>query len=1040
MTPDQTQPAWTEPGRPGWFGPTVACLALIATALSAGCSVDTTGDLAGPDADIQTDTGLDAGPPGDATTDGSRPEPRDGSGGWDFGTPDGAGEGPLSLEGLVPPSGPVSGGNVVRVQGGGLADTTLFVGGSKAELRTAGNGWTAVIPSAEGPGPVTVKAVTSAGDSVSLSDAYTYVEDVTIDSVTPRRVPVEGGVQVTVRGSGFQPPLGVTVGGRAAVEVERLSSTRFRLIVPSGEAGPADLRVTTSLESVARPGAIRYVAPVDLQSVDPAAGPVEGGQTVSLQVQGVDASTEVRFGGAKADILGREDGTLTVRTPAHSAGLVDVTVTGPGRSAVVEEGYLYVENTASGVASLRPTAGPSDGGTDVILVGQGLDAPGIDVEFDSTPAQIVERHETWLQVETPSHPPGTVDVVVRGTGEGVQRLSGAFTYLEPLHIDTVEPGAGPAAGGTSVQLQGEGFSGVEEVFFGSVPADFSVDSDGRMTVTSPAHGPGAVDIRLTRGRSETTRADGFRYREPLEIWGFSPIRGAVAGGTRVVLRGRGFGPGVSALFGGEQVGEAEQTSPYRMAVRSPPGEVGRVDVEASREGKSVSGPYRYEYFNPASRYGGVDGGPINGAVNVSVYSESGGPIENAFVMLSTRSDTNFSGVTNASGQLTLSGPGVMGAQTVTATAAGFSSATVREVNAQNVTFFLSPLNPSQGGGGGGGGDDGPPSGRITGQVLGPKKVDEPGATTEFDIAKVAVTRRQRNYVSVEPGPGAITFGEGRYAISSRIGDVAAVALCGDYEASTDTFTPRFIGVHRYINVAEGSEVQADIRCSHRLDQTLPVKINRPIYAPRGPNRNRAEVYFDFGFEGVFPAPTPATGLGSVLEVPDIPSFDGPFADVTLTVVAGSYTGGGTPFSEMVRSDVTETGSAVEMPALLDVPEPVEPLPGSVWEGRSIRFQATGPPYPDFWRVILYNQNGREFWEYIMDGRETRVELPSFPDFQDLPADQRPEPYPSGRVYMILLGVDAESARLDNFTYQDLYASRWNGYSMVRWNVDRRPGQ
>jgi hypothetical protein len=1040
MTPDQTHRVWTEPARPGWFGPAVACLALILAAVSAGCSVDMTGEPDGSDGGVEMDAGFDVAPPGDTSTDGSRPGPRDGSGGWDFGTPGDTGEGPLTLQALVPSSGPVSGGNEVRVQGGGLADTTLFVGGSKAQLRASGDGWTAVMPPAGSPGAVTVKAVKASGDSVSLSDAYTYVEDVTIESVTPRRVPTEGGVQVTVRGTGFHPPIGVTVGGRAAVEIERLSSTQLRLIVPPGEAGPADLRVTTTQESVARPDAIRYVAPVDVQSIDPAAGPIEGGQAVSLQVQGIDASTEVRFGGVEADILGRHNGTLTVRTPAHGAGLVDVTVTGSGRPATVEDGYLYVEDSADGVASLRPNAGPSSGGTEVILIGQGLDAPSIDVAFDSKEAQVLERHETWLLVETPAHPPGTVDVVVRGTGSGVQRLSEAFTFLEPLKIDAVEPEVGPTGGGTSVELEGQGFSGVEEVFFGSVPAGFSVDSDGRITVISPAHGPGAVDIRVTRGRAETTRTDGFRYREPLELWGFSPVRGAVAGGTRVVLRGRGFGPGVETFFGGEPAGDAEDGGPYRMAVRAPPGEVGEVDIETRRQGKAVSGPYRYEYFNPASRYGGVDGGPINGAVNVSVFSETGGPIENAFVMLSTRSDAHYSGVTNGSGQLTLSGPGVMGAQTVTATAAGFSSATVRDVDARNVTFFLSPLNPSQGGGGGGGGDQGPPSGRITGQVLGPKKVDEPGATTEFDIAKVAVTRRQRNYVSVEPGSGAITFGEGRYAIDSRIGDVAAVALCGDYEASTDTFTPRFIGVHRYINVAEGSEVQADIRCSHRLDQTLPVKINRPIYAPRGPNQNRAEVFFDFGFEGVFPAPTPATGLDSVLEVPDMPSFDGPFADVTLTVVAGSYTGGGTPFSEMVRSDVRETGSAVEMPALLDVPEPVEPLPGSVWEGRSIRFQATGPPYPDFWRVILYDQNGREVWEYIMDGRETRVELPSFPDFQDLPADQRPEPYPTGRVYMILLGVDAESARLDNFTYQDLYSSRWNGYSMVRWNVDRRPGQ
>ena len=151
----------------------------------------------------------------------------------------------------------------------------------------------------------------------------------------------------------------------------------------------------------------------------------------------------------------------------------------------------------------------------------------------------------------------------------------------------------------------------------------------------------------------------------------------------------------------------------------------------------------------------------------------------------------------------------------------------------------------------------------------------------------------------------------------------------------------------------------------------------------------------------------------------------------------SYTGGATPFSERVRTDVVDYDSMVRMAPLIDVPEPIEPVPGSVWNGRAIRFQASGPPYPDFWRVILYNQEGRQFWEYIMGGRETTVQLPTFPDFQEVPPDRRPEPFPSGRIYMILIGADAESARLDNFTYRDLYTTSWLGHSMVRWNVTRR---
>ncbi len=1012
-------------------------LPLLGLILVAGCSLDTTGQPNSADSRVDRDSGFDVGDVGDLSTDGARQDPGDGSTGWDFGTSEDTGPAELTLTGVVPSSGPVSGGNEVRIDGTGLSETSLFFGGIRADVRRSGQGWTATVPQASGPGSATVKAVRPSGDSVSLSDAYTYVDGLTVESVTPRRVPVEGGVQVTVRGTGFEPPLGVSIGGRAAVRTDRVSSTRLRVVVPPGEPGEAALRVTTSQDSASLVDGIVYVPPVEVESIDPAAGPTTGDTAVTLEATGIDDSTTVQFGGRPATIVEREGSTITVRTPAHQAGLVDVVVTGPGAAAVVENGYLYTSDPGNDVAAIRPQTGPSDGGTEVTVVGQGLDTPDIEVEFGSSQAQVLERHETWLLVQTSAHPPGTVDVVVRGSERGAQRLTDAFTFVDPVEVDSLDPAVGPSRGGSTVVVKGRGFEGLERVEFGGLPAQFSVDSDRRITATTPAHGPGTVDVHLKRGSVEKTIADGFRYREPLEVWGFSPVRGAVAGGTRVVIRGRGFEASNEVSFGDEPATISSTPGPYRMVVTAPSGSVGTVDIDVRRGDQSAAGPYLYEYFNPASRYGGVDGGPVNGAVNVSVFSDSGGPIEDAFVMLSTRSDTPYSGVTNGSGQITLSGPGVMGPQTVTATAAGFSSATVREVDAQNITLFLSPLEdppPS----GGGGGEGGTPSGRITGEVLGPRKVDQPGATTEFDIAKVAVTRRQRRYGTVEPGPGSVTFGEGRFEIDSRIGDVAAVALCGDYDASTDTFTPRFMGVHRYINVAEGAQVEADIRCAHRLDESLAVKVSRPIYAPGGPNQNRAEVFFDFGFEGVFPAPTPATGLGTVLEVPRLPEFEGALADVSLTVVAGSYTAGGDPFSEMVRTDVVDTGAAVEMPALLDVPEPVEPQPGSIWNGRSIRFQATGPPFPDFWRVILYNREGREFWEYLMDGRETTVRLPSFPSFDDLPAETRPAPFPSGRVYMILMGVDAKAAGLNNFTYRDLYASSWHGYSMVRWNFERRP--
>ena len=57
-------------------------------------------------------------------------------------------------------------------------------------------------------------------------------------------------------------------------------------------------------------------------------------------------------------------------------------------------------------------------------------------------------------------------------------------------------------------------TGATEVDFGSVPADdFTVASDGYLTVTVPAQAAGTVDVTVTtyNGTSSTTSADQYTY-------------------------------------------------------------------------------------------------------------------------------------------------------------------------------------------------------------------------------------------------------------------------------------------------------------------------------------------------------------------------------------------------------------------------------------------------------------------------------------------------------------------------------------------------
>lgn len=1029
-----------------------AFLVVVLSLWLSGCSddevviVDGGGQPPGQDVGQQdTSTRFDGGGETPDASDTGRRTPSDASTDWDFGQPDDTGEVPFELRRVVPPSGPVAGGNEVRFVGSGLTDATrLFFGSKEIETQLSGETLVGTVPKGAGPGPVTVKAVQGEGDerqSRALTDGYTYVMGVSVDSVVPSRVPTDGGVEVEIRGDGFREPTAVSIGGNSALRLERVDESLLRAVVPPGKAGAADVRVTTPDASALVRQGIEYFEPLDIERVSPASGTTAGGQSVTVHAKGLKDDAEVYFDGTRArrTDIDVNAGTVTVQTPPHAAGLVDVSVrTGDGAD-LMEDAFLYRSGDAAGLAAVHPDFGPAAGGTEVLLVGTGFDVQGLTVKFGGATATIQQKQPTWVTVKTPKGTPGTVDVSVHGgSGSGeIARLADGFEYREDIWVDAVNPSSGPAAGGTTVEIRGSGFDTAERVLFGGLPASFKAKSDGTIEATAPPHGAGQVDVVVEGNGLEGRLKDGFEYTTELKIWGFTPVRGSMAGGTWVRVRGQGFNATTTVRLGGKDGTGLTLQDTNNLSFYTPSHEPGEVALEVERNGTIRQGPYSYEYFNPASRYGGASGGTVDGSVNVTVLSRGAGPIPGAFVMLSTRPDTPYTGVTDQNGQLTLSGPQVLGPQTVTATAKGFSATTVQTVDAENITVYLSKMEPEMGQGGGGG--NAPPMGVIHGKVTAPRKAKDPGEQVTWDMAKVATTRGEVNGRTIDPGDDSVALGNGSYQIDSRIGDVAVVALCGSYDDATKTFDPQYMGIKRYLNVSDGARVRADIVCDIPLDQTLDVKLVNPVYAPSGPDINRAEVWWDFGFEGVFKAPSTGRGLSTLLTVPDQPKLDGPLSDVTMTVIGGSFTGQGSPSTQQRVSEVSDLSKPVVLPPLVDVPEPISPKQGGTLTGNEVRFQASGPYYPDFWSVYFLNDKGRPFWHYLVAGNETSVRFPTLPDLSEIPEEQRPDPMARGLVYMIIMGIDAESATYDNFSYRDLSYSRWRGYSITRWNFQVPPG-
>lgn len=993
--------------------------------------------------DDRADTGhdnKDAQLPDDVTspTDTDR-RPSDGGGGdwdWDSG-PETPGE--FRLTAVIPPTGPTTGDTRVQITGDGFQPgTRVFFGSLEVPVRLSGHqtliGRT---PPSAGPGPVLVRAIAPDGTTQHLNDGFSYLTALRIDSLTPTSLPTSGGVEIEIHGAGFTEPMGVSFSGKDASRVQIIDDSLLRVVAPAHPRGPATLRLTTTTETIERPKAVTYYTPLRIDRVSPTSGQLSGGQTVTIHGQGFTSQTRVSFAEKLATVqsVDAAAGTLRVTTPpATAAGLVDIRLQNEHETYRLENAYLYRANNTFSLRAAHPNLGPTTGGTEVWLVGHGFDAPNLSILFGTKSATIISASADHALVRTPpATNSGPVDIIVRTNTTELGRLTDEFTYQDVVEITDVSPAQGPTAGNQTVTITGRGFDTATRVLFGQLPAAFEIVSDTKIKATTPQHGAARVDVKIiTDSGTEAVRTDAFQFLAPLTIWGFSPTRGALAGGTYVSARGTGFSDSLEVKIDGRAASDIRRIDDNNISFRTPPRtRAGSTNVQFTTGDQQADGPYPFVYFNPIDTFGGASGSEVSGAVNISVLSMGGSPVPNAFVMLSTRSETPYQGLTDANGQLTLSGPDVLGAQTVTATAAGHSSATVQAVDAENITLFISPLD----GEGGGSPMDPPPYGTISGTIRSVGKRAENGDfDTTFDRSIVQTTQRDMQSPAVYPGTSATVGDNAHYEIRSRTGDVALIGLCGIYNEETDTFKAEFMAIKRFMNITNGQHYHVDLECDIPLDQTATVKLINPIYAPTGPNNNIVNVFWDFGFEGVYRSPTRARGLESILQIPGQPKKTAAIADMSFIFNGGSYTSTYSPYTQTTKTGINDLSQIIALPPLLDVPQLVSPYSGGTIMDNLIRFRASGPYYPDFYWVILRNMDNLPVWQFVLPGTETTVTLPDFPDFSHLPPEQRPIPNYEGPLYLIVYGVRIPNFSYDRFSYNDLSSERWEAFSAASWIV------
>merc|ERR1711938_436148 len=453
-----------------------------------------------------------------------------------------------------PASGPAGGGTTVYVAGEGLHGGLVCSFGTVSRVASrwaSGSGVECVSP-ARAPGAVELELEADAG-AVSVrsrdGERFTYVPEARVESVQPASGPTRGGTEVQLQGSGLAPgqPLGCWVGGRVA----------------AGSAGFAGVAVGAGAAGLGEEAAVfLYREPAQVRGAFPRAAWHGGGALVHVSGQALVGSEAacraVGPGAAPLASHGVSSALVVCETGAEEPGSMEVLMT----VGSWEEPVSVSLSSPGLVSGVAPARGPAGGGTLLELQGAAIgDSKALHCSVGAV-APVAAR---WadaqaVECEAPAHAPGgaavglgvSAQLRVRGAeftfteagaaggaavepqpepetepetepeeaasgGGGLERAAAVEEALAAAavpRVTRVRPASGPAGGGTTVYVAGEGLHGGLVCSFGTVSRVASRWASGSgVECVSPARAPGAVELELEAdaGAVSVRSRDGERF-------------------------------------------------------------------------------------------------------------------------------------------------------------------------------------------------------------------------------------------------------------------------------------------------------------------------------------------------------------------------------------------------------------------------------------------------------------------------------------------------------------------------------------------------
>ena len=421
-----------------------------------------------------------------------------------------------------------------------------------------------------------------------------------ISSITPSSSPSQGGVSITINGTGFGASSSALLGG-SIIAISSANDTRIIGTIPAGEGAGRSVVVFASGQA-SSPVNFDY-SPPSITAVTPAIAPTNGGTIITLTGSSFGINSTLTLNGASITPITRSHTFITFAMPAGQGSGLPIVVT----AATQASPAASISYSPPVITNVTPASGPSQGGSMITITGSNFGLSRA-VTIGTNPASVISGSHTQLVVMTPAGE-GINKAVKVTTGQQVSNSS-SFSYAPP-QITGITPAAATTAGGVQITLTGSSFGVNPVVDFNGDPIVPSSASHTQVVFTLPP-GQGTNLPVFVTADGQSSPPISFSYSPPL-ITSISPTSAATKGGTRMTIIGSNFGVSPEVRVG-TKLAPLVSASHTQLEVTLPAGE-GINQVVTVQTGGQTSNSQSFSY-DP----------PVLSSVTASAYPTAGGEI------------------------------------------------------------------------------------------------------------------------------------------------------------------------------------------------------------------------------------------------------------------------------------------------------------------------------------------------------------------------------------------------------------------------------